>query len=56
MYMYMYKYRHSEREKERKKDKATQHNTRPETTFPKKKLHSGGARTHSSCILGVMLY
>ena len=29
--------RRSEREKERKKDKATQSNTRPETTFSKEK-------------------
>ena len=45
--------RHSDRGKERQ-FKATLHNTRPETTFSKKKLHSGGTRTHVSHILGVM--
>ena len=46
------------RHSEIKGDKATQHNTNPETAFfPKKKsCTSGETRTHASRILGVMLY
>ena len=46
------------RERKTKQHKATQHNTTQDLRqlFPKKRLHSGGTRTHASRILGVMLY
>ena len=50
---------YSDAQKERKRERKTkQHKATQDLIqlFPKKKLHSGGTRTHASRILGVILY
>ena len=54
LYMYMITQTLRKRERQTKQHNTTQHNLRQ--LFPRKKLHSGGTRTHASCILGVKLY
>ena len=61
LYMYMYMNTKTLRKKERGKERQSntkQHNTTQDLRqlFQKKRLHSGGTRTHASHFLDVMLY
>ena len=51
-------YLHDYSDTRKRERKTTQHNTTQDLRqlFPKKKLHSGGTRTHTSLILAMMLY
>ena len=42
--------------KKKGKQSNMQHNTRPETTFPKKNCTQVGVKLTTSCVLDVMLY